>query len=115
MKHSLARNVIERAFGILKGCWAILRGKSYYPLQSHLVVKGLLNKLFPYYNELAYAFGHDRAMGRFVETFTNVGSIEPVGYEGFDMPYGMRSFHQCTVRGLTSPGECTRTLTFSPV
>ncbi|KAA0032858.1 retrotransposon protein [Cucumis melo var. makuwa] len=33
MKHSSARNVIERAFGVLKGRWAILRGKSYYPLQ----------------------------------------------------------------------------------
>ncbi|KAL4026637.1 hypothetical protein IC575_015073 [Cucumis melo] len=33
MKHSSTRNVIERAFGILKGVWAILRGKSYYPLQ----------------------------------------------------------------------------------
>ncbi|KAA0055382.1 retrotransposon protein [Cucumis melo var. makuwa] len=33
MKHSSTRNVIERAFGVLKGRWAILRGKSYYPLQ----------------------------------------------------------------------------------
>ncbi|KAA0066207.1 retrotransposon protein [Cucumis melo var. makuwa] len=33
MKHSSARNVIERTFGVLKGRWAILRGKSYYPLQ----------------------------------------------------------------------------------
>ncbi|KAA0045643.1 retrotransposon protein [Cucumis melo var. makuwa] len=33
MKHSSARNVIERAFGVLKGHWTILRGKSYYPLQ----------------------------------------------------------------------------------
>ncbi|KAA0058990.1 retrotransposon protein [Cucumis melo var. makuwa] len=33
MKHSSARNVIERAFCVLKGHWAILRGKSYYPLQ----------------------------------------------------------------------------------
>ncbi|TYK28769.1 retrotransposon protein [Cucumis melo var. makuwa] len=33
MKHSSARNVIERAFGVLKGRWAILRGKLYYPLQ----------------------------------------------------------------------------------
>ncbi|KAA0054337.1 retrotransposon protein [Cucumis melo var. makuwa] len=33
MKHSSARNVIERVFGVLKGRWAILRGKSYYPLQ----------------------------------------------------------------------------------
>ncbi|KAA0060538.1 retrotransposon protein [Cucumis melo var. makuwa] len=33
MKHSSAKNVIERAFGVLNGRWAILRGKSYYPLQ----------------------------------------------------------------------------------
>ncbi|KAA0063228.1 putative nuclease HARBI1 [Cucumis melo var. makuwa] len=32
MKHSSARNVIERAFGLLKGHWTILRGKSYYPV-----------------------------------------------------------------------------------
>ncbi|TYK24317.1 putative nuclease HARBI1 [Cucumis melo var. makuwa] len=27
MKHSSARNIIERAFSVLKGRWAILRGK----------------------------------------------------------------------------------------
>ncbi|KAA0034865.1 retrotransposon protein [Cucumis melo var. makuwa] len=34
MKHSSARNVIERAFDLLKGRWAILRRKSYYPVQT---------------------------------------------------------------------------------
>ena len=29
MTHSGARNVIKRAFDLLKGRWAILRGKSY--------------------------------------------------------------------------------------
>ncbi|TYK24224.1 retrotransposon protein [Cucumis melo var. makuwa] len=33
MKYSSARNVIEHALGVLKGRWAILHGKSYYPLQ----------------------------------------------------------------------------------
>ena len=33
MKHFAARNVIERAFGLLKGRWAILCGKSYYPVK----------------------------------------------------------------------------------
>ena len=33
MKHSVARNVIERVFDLLKGRWAILRGKSYYLVQ----------------------------------------------------------------------------------
>ncbi|KAA0042473.1 retrotransposon protein [Cucumis melo var. makuwa] len=32
MKYSLIRNVIERAFGVLKGRCAILCGKPYYPL-----------------------------------------------------------------------------------
>ncbi|KAA0063753.1 putative nuclease HARBI1 [Cucumis melo var. makuwa] len=32
IKHSSAQNVIEREFGLLKGRWAILRGKSYYPV-----------------------------------------------------------------------------------
>ncbi|TYK05758.1 putative nuclease HARBI1 [Cucumis melo var. makuwa] len=32
MRHSYARNVIERAFGSLKDRWAILRGRSYYPV-----------------------------------------------------------------------------------
>ena len=34
MKHSSARNVIERAFGVLKSRWAILQGKSYYPVKA---------------------------------------------------------------------------------
>ncbi|XP_038895856.1 protein ALP1-like [Benincasa hispida] len=33
MKHSSARNIIERAFRLLKRRWAILRGKSFYPIQ----------------------------------------------------------------------------------
>ena len=32
MKHSSARNVIERCFGILKARWGILRDNSYYPI-----------------------------------------------------------------------------------
>ncbi|KAM6588896.1 hypothetical protein CsatA_011501 [Cannabis sativa] len=33
MRHSSARNVVERAFGLLKGRWAILRSRSYYPVK----------------------------------------------------------------------------------
>ncbi|XP_050938811.1 uncharacterized protein LOC127148658 [Cucumis melo] len=33
MKHSSARNVIKRALVVLKGQWAILREKSYYPVE----------------------------------------------------------------------------------
>ena len=36
MRHSSCRNVIERAFGLLKGRWAILRGKSYYPIKVQI-------------------------------------------------------------------------------
>lgn len=34
MRHASARNVIERAWGILKTRWAILRSASYYPVQT---------------------------------------------------------------------------------
>ncbi|KAL4361977.1 hypothetical protein GQ457_04G022180 [Hibiscus cannabinus] len=34
MKHSQARNCIERCFGILKARWTILRGKSFYPVKT---------------------------------------------------------------------------------
>ncbi|KAK3221419.1 hypothetical protein Dsin_008444 [Dipteronia sinensis] len=35
MKHSSARNVIERCFRLLKLCWVILRSPSFYPLKTH--------------------------------------------------------------------------------
>ena len=34
MKHSSIRNVIDRTFGLLKGLWAILRAKSFYPIKT---------------------------------------------------------------------------------
>ena len=34
MKHSAARNVIERCFGVLKMHFAILRSPSYYPIRT---------------------------------------------------------------------------------
>ena len=34
MKHSKARNVIERCFGLLKGRWSILRSPSFYPIRT---------------------------------------------------------------------------------
>ncbi|KAI8570668.1 hypothetical protein RHMOL_Rhmol01G0053900 [Rhododendron molle] len=34
MKHSVARNVIERSFGVLKMRFAILRSPSYYPIRT---------------------------------------------------------------------------------
>ncbi|XP_042027438.1 putative nuclease HARBI1 isoform X1 [Salvia splendens] len=33
MRHTKARNVIERAFGVMKMRWGILRSPSYYPIQ----------------------------------------------------------------------------------
>jgi len=35
MKHSAARNVIERCFGLLKMRWAILRNSSFYEAETH--------------------------------------------------------------------------------
>ena len=51
MKHSSTRNLIERTFGVHKSYWAILRRKSYYPLQvqcrtilAYCLLHNLINK-----------------------------------------------------------------------
>lgn len=46
-------------------------------LQSHPAAKGLLNKTFPYYDDMTYVFGKDRAMEGRSETFAGVGSNVP--------------------------------------
>ncbi|KAA0053727.1 retrotransposon protein [Cucumis melo var. makuwa] len=62
-------------------------------VRSHPAAKGLLNKPFPYYDELTYVFDRDRATGRFAETFADVGSNEPGGgYDRFDMGDGNEDF-----------------------
>ena len=39
MKHSSARNIVDRAFGLLKGRCAILRGRLYYPVKiQHRII-----------------------------------------------------------------------------
>lgn len=45
MRHTKARNVIERAFGIMKMRWGILRSASYYPIkvQNRLITCFLLH------------------------------------------------------------------------
>ncbi|XP_031744343.1 uncharacterized protein LOC116404989 [Cucumis sativus] len=69
-------------------------------VRSHPAAKGLLNKLFPYYDELAYVFGKDRAMGTHAETFADVGSNVPPGFEEFppvdlnDMEFPSMSSHR---------------------
>ncbi|TYK26893.1 retrotransposon protein [Cucumis melo var. makuwa] len=55
---------------------------------SHRTAKGLLSKPFPYYDELTYVFGRDRATGQFAETFADMGFNEPDEYERFDIADG---------------------------
>ncbi|KAF7829799.1 protein ALP1-like [Senna tora] len=38
MRHSAARNVIERCFGMLKNRWAIMRSPSFYPVKTHNMI-----------------------------------------------------------------------------
>uniref|UniRef100_A0A9I9E5L9 Retrotransposon protein n=2 Tax=Cucumis melo TaxID=3656 RepID=A0A9I9E5L9_CUCME len=61
-------------------------------VRSHPAAKGLLNKSFPYNDKLTYVFSRHRAMGRFTETFTDVGSNEPGEYDEFDMANGNEVF-----------------------
>uniref|UniRef100_A0A9I9EMA2 Retrotransposon protein n=1 Tax=Cucumis melo TaxID=3656 RepID=A0A9I9EMA2_CUCME len=69
-------------------------------VRSHPAVKELLNKPFPYYDELTYVFGRDRVTGRFVETFADMGSNEPGGYERFDTTDGNEEFPSVYSQGI---------------
>ncbi|KAA0035700.1 retrotransposon protein [Cucumis melo var. makuwa] len=50
---------------------------------NHPAAKGLLNKSFVHYDELSYVFGKDRATGGRVESFADIGSNDPAGYDAF--------------------------------
>ncbi|KAL0553708.1 hypothetical protein IC582_007611 [Cucumis melo] len=52
-------------------------------VKSHPAAKGLLNKLFVHYDELSYVFGKDRSTGGRVESFADIGSNDPAGYDAF--------------------------------
>ncbi|KAL0545822.1 hypothetical protein IC582_015718 [Cucumis melo] len=68
---------------------------------SHPAAKRLLNTPFPYYEELTYVFGRDRAIDRFAETFVDVGSNEPSGrYDRFDMGDGNEEFPPMYSQGI---------------
>ncbi|KAA0041550.1 retrotransposon protein [Cucumis melo var. makuwa] len=69
-------------------------------VRSHPAAKGLLNKPFSYYDELTYVFDSDRATDRFAETFVDMGSNEPDGYEGFDMADGNEEFSSVYSQGI---------------
>lgn len=52
MKHSRARNVIERTFGVLKGRWAILKSPSFFSTRTQgriVIACGLLHNLIRKY------------------------------------------------------------------
>ena len=59
MKHSKARNVIERCFGLLKGRWGILRCPSFFPIRTQgrivlacVLLHNLLRKYMPTDNKV---------------------------------------------------------------
>uniref|UniRef100_A0A9I9DZH4 Retrotransposon protein n=1 Tax=Cucumis melo TaxID=3656 RepID=A0A9I9DZH4_CUCME len=66
-------------FGWNDDAKCIIVEKKVFENWSHPAAKGLLNKHFSYYDELAYVFDRDRTTGRFAEIFVDVGSNEPVG------------------------------------
>ncbi|TYK30997.1 retrotransposon protein [Cucumis melo var. makuwa] len=75
-------------------------------VRSHPAAKGLLNKLFPYYDELTYVLGCDTVMGRFAETFADVGLTSLTGMANLIWGMETKSSRPCTARGLT----CRRTM-----
>ncbi|KAA0055062.1 retrotransposon protein [Cucumis melo var. makuwa] len=64
-------------------CWWVEVRQRDVSARSHPAAEGLLNKLFLHYDELSYVFGKDRATGGRAETFADVGSNDPAGYEAF--------------------------------
>ncbi|KAA0042476.1 retrotransposon protein [Cucumis melo var. makuwa] len=72
-------------------------------VKSHPAVKGLLNKPFPYYDELAYVYGRDKTTGHFAVTFADIGLASLSGMSGLTCRMGTRSSHPCKARGLTYP------------
>ncbi|KAA0052326.1 hypothetical protein E5676_scaffold113G001490 [Cucumis melo var. makuwa] len=56
--------------------------------KNHPATNGLLNKSFPDYDELSYAFGKDYAIGTHAETFADVRSNVSDVYEGFPLEDG---------------------------
>ncbi|KAA0067471.1 retrotransposon protein [Cucumis melo var. makuwa] len=52
-------------------------------VKSHLAAKGLLNKSFLHYDEQSHVFGKDHATRGWAESFADVGSKDPAGYDAF--------------------------------
>ncbi|KAA0065737.1 retrotransposon protein [Cucumis melo var. makuwa] len=61
----------------------IVAEKEVFDDWSHPAAKGLLNKSFVHYDELSYVFGKDRATGGRAESFADIGSNDPPGYDAF--------------------------------
>ncbi|KAA0054470.1 retrotransposon protein [Cucumis melo var. makuwa] len=73
--------------------------------ESHPAAKRLLNKPFPYYDELEYVFRCNRATDRFTKTFVDVGSNKCTEYEGFDMSDGKEEFPSMYSQGIDMSQE----------
>uniref|UniRef100_A0A9I9E474 Retrotransposon protein n=1 Tax=Cucumis melo TaxID=3656 RepID=A0A9I9E474_CUCME len=72
-------------------------------VRSHPAVKGLLNKPFPYYDELTYVFGRDRGPVGSLRHSRTWGLTSLVA-DMTDLIWGMetRTSRPCTARELTS-------------
>lgn len=87
----MARNVIERWFGILKGRWAIHRSPSWFSIKTHnrivmacCLLHNLIKKhtlLESLYNDTSYEYsesdgGEDEDEVEYLASTDNVGSLD---------------------------------------
>ena len=78
MKHSQARNGIERCFGILKARWVILRKKSFYPVKTQC---GIISACCLLYNFIRF----EMPINLIEEFVGNMSSSQPMEEDKEDL------------------------------
>ena len=73
LRHSTARNTIERAFGLLKKRWAILRTPSFFDRKTQVRI---INACFILHNFIREEMSEDELLKQVDEEIANVVEVE---------------------------------------